>query len=113
MPGISKDEKGGQPMFGEDYCKVCKDLGWILDGTLHGTEPVDLYLIECPIPDCQWSGRPLDSAPAPAPRYFRQHLPPARWRPRRASDGDGPFRHRDDQPLCRRYRSGARPEMDG
>jgi hypothetical protein len=38
-------------------CDLCKGLGWILDGHGELASPIELEVIQCPLPDCEYSGR--------------------------------------------------------
>jgi hypothetical protein len=41
-------------------CTLCHGVGWVLDGN-PTQDPQMLELIACPIPDCDASGRPVQS----------------------------------------------------
>ena len=48
-------------MFQYSKCELCRGAGWILE-IGYVSDPGDhFYLVECPVPDCEYSGRPMAS----------------------------------------------------
>jgi hypothetical protein len=43
-----------------DRCKLCHDVGWILDCALDAVE-LTITITACPVPDCEASGRKVKS----------------------------------------------------